>query len=228
MLPRMSEMKIGDVIIGLPSSGLHSNGFSLVRKCVEISGLQYSDPAPFQSTASCTTSTTQLSLGEALLTPTRIYVKELLPLIRRRFIKAIAHITGGGLVDNIPRVLPAHLKAVLYVDNVVDCTANVDRSTFNSSSYSGNGWTLAPVFRWLQSVGNLSQEEMLRTFNCGIGMVLIVDRIAAPLIMQELFQPALSNAATTPMSNYHQPIMLGTICSRDATVTQVEIQGSLL
>ena len=162
ILPRLDAIRDGDVIIAMRSSGVHSNGFSLVRRCVEQAGLKWTDPPPFEST--------HATLGEALLEPTRIYVKELLPLARRKFIKALAHITGGGLSDNIPRVLPAHLRAVL-----------------NAASAE---WPLPPVFRWLQSVARLSQEELLRTFNCGIGMVLIVDRVAVPAVMHELHESA--------------------------------------
>lgn len=158
LMPRLDAIRDCDVLIAVRSSGVHSNGFSLVRKCVEQSGLQWTDPPPFESP--------HATLGEALLQPTSIYVQELLPLARRRFIKAMAHITGGGLTDNIPRVLPPHLRAVL-----------------NAASPD---WPLPPVFRWLQDVAQLSQEELVRTFNCGIGMVLVVDRVAVPAVMHEL------------------------------------------
>ena len=144
----------GDVLIGLRSSGVHSNGFSLVRKCVERSGLAWSDPSPFSPKGSNT------PLGQALLTPTRIYVSVLLPLIKAGLIKGMAHITGGGLLDNLPRVLPDDVTAVVEAEAA--------------------GWALPPVFKWLQSICNLPQHELLRTFNCGIGMVLVVgaDRAA--------------------------------------------------
>jgi len=155
-------------LIGLPSSGVHSNGFSLVRKCVERAGLSWDAPVPFLHNGS------ELgggaTLGEALLTPTKIYVKELLPLVRRKLIKAMAHITGGGLLDNIPRVLPPGLKAVLQL---------IDES-------SQLPLPLPPVFRWLQSIAHLPQEELLRTFNCGIGMVLVAAPSDVPAIMQAL------------------------------------------
>ena len=168
ILPRHCDMAAGDVLIGLPSSGVHSNGFSLVRKCVERAGLSWDSPVPFLRGGS------ELgggaTLGEALLTPTKIYVKELLPLVRRKLIKAMAHITGGGLLDNIPRVLPPGLKAVLQL-------------TDESSQLP---LPLPPVFRWLQSIAHLPQEELLRTFNCGIGMVLVAAPSDVPAIMQAL------------------------------------------
>ncbi|MBA4797367.1 MAG: phosphoribosylformylglycinamidine cyclo-ligase [Rhizobiales bacterium] len=134
----------GDVILGLSSSGVHSNGFSLVRKIVEISGLAWDAPAPFAEGQ---------SLGAALLTPTRIYVKPLLKAIKEtKALKALAHITGGGFPENIPRVLPKHLAA------------EIDLSSFQVPS----------VFSWLAKTGGVAQNEMLRTFNCGIGMIVVV------------------------------------------------------
>nr|WP_182548856.1 phosphoribosylformylglycinamidine cyclo-ligase [Phyllobacterium myrsinacearum] len=134
----------GDVILGLSSSGVHSNGFSLVRRIVELSGLGWDADAPFKPGT---------TLGQALLTPTRIYVKPLLAAIREtNAIKALAHITGGGFPDNIPRVLPK------------DLTASIDLSAI----------TVPPVFSWLAKVGGVERDEMLRTFNCGIGMIAVV------------------------------------------------------
>ena len=134
----------GDVILGLASSGVHSNGFSLVRKIVELSGLGWDAPAPFAADA---------KLGEALLTPTRIYVKPLLKAIRDTgALKALAHITGGGFPENIPRVLPKHLAAEIDLDAVA----------------------VPLVFSWLAKTGGVAQNEMLRTFNCGIGMIVVV------------------------------------------------------
>lgn len=143
ILPR--GVGAGDVLIGLRSSGVHSNGFSLVRKCVDKSGLGWNDTAPFDPTQ---------PLGAALLTPTRIYVAALLPLIKSGLIKGMAHITGGGLLDNLPRVLPDNVTAVVEAEAA--------------------GWALPLVFRWLQTICNLPQHELLRTFNCGIGMVVVV------------------------------------------------------
>ncbi len=133
----------GDVILGLASSGVHSNGFSLVRKIVERSGLGWSDPAPFAEGR---------TLGEALLTPTRIYVKPLLSAIRATgALKALAHITGGGFPENIPRVLPKHLAA------------EIDLAAIRPPA----------VFTWLAKTGGVAEHEMLRTFNCGIGMIVV-------------------------------------------------------
>ncbi|TAX55085.1 phosphoribosylformylglycinamidine cyclo-ligase [Rhizobium leguminosarum] len=134
----------GDVILGLASSGVHSNGFSLVRKIVELSGLDWSAAAPFAEGR---------KLGEALLEPTRIYVKPLLKAIRETgAIKALAHITGGGFPENIPRVLPKHLAAEIDLAAV----------------------QVPPVFSWLVKTGGVDSKEMLRTFNCGVGMIAVV------------------------------------------------------
>ncbi|MDI1346125.1 MAG: phosphoribosylformylglycinamidine cyclo-ligase [Pseudolabrys sp.] len=143
VLPRV-DITEGDVIIGLASSGVHSNGYSLVRKVVVKSGLPWTAPAPFAP---------EVSLGEAILTPTRIYVKSCLAAIREtRAVKGFAHITGGGFPDNIPRVLPKGLGARIDLTRVA----------------------APPVFKWLADVGNIAQNEMLRTFNCGIGMIVVV------------------------------------------------------
>jgi phosphoribosylformylglycinamidine cyclo-ligase len=142
ILPRR-DIAEGDVIIGLASSGVHSNGYSLVRKVVAKSGLTWSAPAPFASGQ---------TLGEAILTPTRIYVKSCLAAIRAtKAVKGLAHLTGGGFPDNIPRVLPKDLGARIELDKV----------------------PVLPVFKWLAREGGIAQNEMLRTFNCGIGMVAI-------------------------------------------------------
>jgi phosphoribosylformylglycinamidine cyclo-ligase len=134
---------VGDLVLGLASSGVHSNGYSLVRKVVGSSGLGYADPAPFAP---------ERSLGDVLLTPTRIYVRSCLAAVRAGKIKALAHITGGGLTNNVPRVLP---EAVV---------AELDAAL----------WTLPPVFAWLKTAARLDAAEMCRTFNCGIGMVAVV------------------------------------------------------
>ena len=136
-----SKVKPGDVLIGLASSGPHSNGYSLVRKVVEVSNAYLG--CDFHGR----------TLGETLLTPTKIYIKPLLKLFSEIEVHALAHITGGGLLDNIPRVLPANTRAVL----------------------DGKSWTFPPVFQWLQQQGNIAQREMYRTFNCGVGMVIAVD-----------------------------------------------------
>jgi phosphoribosylformylglycinamidine cyclo-ligase len=133
----------GDVLLGLASSGVHSNGFSLVRKLVEVNGWKLDRPARFDP---------ERLLGQLLLEPTRIYVKSLLPEVRAGRIHGLAHITGGGLLENIPRVLPAGCHAVVDADR----------------------WTLPPLFAWLQAGGAIEPGELARTFNCGIGMVVVV------------------------------------------------------
>jgi phosphoribosylformylglycinamidine cyclo-ligase len=143
LLPRQ-DIAVGDVILALPSSGVHANGFSLVRRVVDETGLDWDDPAPFAPNT---------PLGQVLLTPTRIYVRQILETIRRTHaVKALAHVTGGGLSDNIPRVLPNTLAA------------EIDLAAF----------ALPAVFEWLQTEARLDEDEMLRTFNCGMGMVAIV------------------------------------------------------
>ena len=155
LLPRLGDMTAGGVLIGLPSSGPHSNGYSLIRKVVEISGLSWDAPAPFDPSQ---------SLSEALLTPTRIYVAATMPLIRQGLIKGLAHITGGGITDNIPRMLPDHL---------------IPDITFDS-------WERPAVFSWLQETGGIAEDEMRRAFNCGIGMVLAVAPEDAEQVIAEL------------------------------------------
>jgi phosphoribosylformylglycinamidine cyclo-ligase len=147
----------GDIILGLAASGLHSNGFSLVRHVVEKAGMSYSDDAPFQRGA---------TLAEALLEPTRIYVKSILAAIVAGGVHGMAHITGGGLLKNIPRVLPEGLGADL----------------------DASAWKLPEVFRWLAKAGSIAQNEMARTFNCGIGMVVIVDEARADTLCRTLMQ----------------------------------------
>jgi phosphoribosylformylglycinamidine cyclo-ligase len=138
-----------DVLLGLASSGVHSNGFSLVRRIVELAGLDWQSRAPFAAGR----------LGEALLTPTRIYVRPALAAIRFGGVHALAHVTGGGLTENLPRVLPEGLAAEIDL----------------------GAWSLPPVFGWLRDAGGVADAEMLKTFNCGIGMVAVVapDRAAA-------------------------------------------------
>ena len=138
-----AEVAAGDLLLGIASNGLHSNGFSLVRRIVEDLGLSYGQPAPFDRGK---------SLGAALLAPTRIYVKPCLAAIGSGGVRALSHITGGGFLENIPRVLPEHLAAVI----------------------PGTQWPVPPVFRWLSREGGIEDREMIRTFNCGIGMVLAV------------------------------------------------------
>jgi phosphoribosylformylglycinamidine cyclo-ligase len=142
ILPKTAEMRAGDVLIGVASSGLHSNGYSLVRRVVEQSGLSYDAPAPFAPGT---------ALGEALLTPTRLYVKSALVAIRAGGVKGLAHITGGGITENTPRALPKGLDA------------EIDLGL----------WTPPPVFGWLARAARIEEREMLRTFNCGIGLIAV-------------------------------------------------------
>jgi phosphoribosylformylglycinamidine cyclo-ligase len=155
LLPR-DNVRDGDVLLGLASSGVHSNGFSLVRRVVAKAGLSWDAPAPFASGR---------VLGEALLEPTRIYVKPLLAALRQApGLKALAHITGGGFPDNIPRVLPDGLGAELDLGTI----------------------SPPPVFGWLAEAGGIAEREMLRTFNCGIGMVVVAGPDEADAVMEAL------------------------------------------
>nr|XP_020511731.1 trifunctional purine biosynthetic protein adenosine-3 [Labrus bergylta]XP_020511732.1 trifunctional purine biosynthetic protein adenosine-3 [Labrus bergylta]XP_020511733.1 trifunctional purine biosynthetic protein adenosine-3 [Labrus bergylta]XP_020511734.1 trifunctional purine biosynthetic protein adenosine-3 [Labrus bergylta]XP_029137492.1 trifunctional purine biosynthetic protein adenosine-3 [Labrus bergylta] len=156
LLPRLGDITEGDVLIGVASSGVHSNGFSLVRKVLERAGLSYSSPAPFGKPGQ--------SVGEVLLTPTNIYSRLLLPILRSGGVKAYAHITGGGLLENIPRVLPPELA--------VDLDAS--------------RWSVPAVFSWLHKEGGLSEEEMARTFNCGLGAVLVVSALDAQKVLGQI------------------------------------------
>lgn len=147
-----SKVQPGDVLLGLASSGPHSNGYSLIRKILEVSNADVQQPFAGRT------------LGETLLEPTRIYVKPLLQVLKTQPIKALAHITGGGLLENVPRVLPAFTKAVI----------------------DSNSWPMPEVFAWLQVQGNVAATEMHRTFNCGIGMVVCVAAEAASATRAEL------------------------------------------
>jgi phosphoribosylformylglycinamidine cyclo-ligase len=132
----------GDILLGLASDGVHSNGYSLVRKVVERAGLDWDAPCPFGAGA----------LGAALLTPTRLYVRPALAAIRAGGVRGLAHVTGGGLTENVPRVLPDGLGVRIDLD----------------------AWTLPPVFGWLMQAGGVAEAEMLKSFNCGVGLVLVV------------------------------------------------------
>lgn len=143
VLPYLDQQKPGDVIIGLASSGPHSNGYSLIRKVVEKSGLAWGDDAPFAK---------DQSLAQALMEPTRIYVKPVLPLMKADLIKGAAHITGGGLIENPPRCIAEGLEA----------------------SFDWDAWPMPDVFQWLAETGGISDHEMRRTFNCGVGFILVV------------------------------------------------------
>ncbi|OYX30913.1 MAG: phosphoribosylformylglycinamidine cyclo-ligase [Caulobacterales bacterium 32-69-10] len=163
VLPDLASQKAGDLMIGLTSSGPHSNGYSLIRRIVERSGLDWEAPAPFAE---------GLTLAEALMLPTRIYVKSVLPLMKAGLIKGGAHITGGGLIENPPRCIAEGL---------------VPR-------FDWEAWPLPPVFDWLQKTGGVSDHELRRTFNCGIGFLLIVGPEAATPVLA-----ALLNAGEEPV-----------------------------
>ncbi|WP_397422797.1 phosphoribosylformylglycinamidine cyclo-ligase [Phenylobacterium sp.] len=143
VLPRLGDQRPGDVLIGLASSGPHSNGYSLIRRIVERSGLAWDAPAPFADGK---------TLAQALLEPTRIYIRSVLPQLKAGRVKGLAHITGGGLIENPPRCI---------ADGLVP-------------RFDWNAWALPPVFQWLQETGGVSEHEMRRTFNCGLGLVLVV------------------------------------------------------
>ena len=155
VLPQLDAQRPGDLLIGLASSGAHSNGYSLVRRIVGRSGVGWDAPAPFEP---------EVTLAEALMRPTRIYVKSVLPLIQADMVKGCAHITGGGLIENPPRALAKSLVA----------------------RFDWPAWTLPPVFDWLQREGGVADAELRRTFNCGIGLVLVVEPALAPAVMAAL------------------------------------------
>jgi len=170
LLPK--SISEGDSVIGLPSSGFHSNGYSLIRKVVDQSSISYSDPAPF---------TPEQTLGQILLTPTTIYVQTCLSLVRADLVHGFAHITGGGLLENIPRILPDDLAVRLDMASI----------------------PLPPMMRWLAKEAGLSAREMTRIFNCGVGMVAIVDekKVKSSLKM-------LEDQGAAPM-------LIGTVLPRD-------------
>jgi phosphoribosylformylglycinamidine cyclo-ligase len=168
LLPR-PDIAVGDAVIGLGSSGVHSNGFSLVRKIVAQSGLAFDAPAPFSPV---------MTLGAALLTPTRLYVQSCLRAIRETgAVKGLAHITGGGFTDNIPRVLPRQLGVGIDLARL----------------------SVLPVFKWLAEQGGVAELELLRTFNCGVGMIAIVD------------PGALKDVTEVFVANGESVTMLGTV-----------------
>jgi phosphoribosylformylglycinamidine cyclo-ligase len=182
LLPR-ADVMAGDALVAIASSGVHSNGYSLVRKIVEVTGADWFAPAPFAEEA---------TLAEALLTPTRIYVKPLLSALRAGIgIKALAHITGGGFIDNIPRVLPETIAAHVELDKIA----------------------VPPVFGWLARGGGLSEREMLRTFNCGVGMIAAIAADEAEALIAHL-----NAAGETAMR-------IGTLTARDGEA--VTFEGAL-
>ncbi len=173
-------VEVGDVVLGLPSSGLHSNGYSLVRQVVADLGLALDGSSPFDDSA---------SLADALLTPTRIYVPACLSAARAGLVRALAHITGGGLPENLPRVLPDGLGARL----------------------DANAWELPGVFRWLTSAGGVAPDELARTFNCGIGMAVVVPRDQAETALAHFREQG------------EQAVRIGEIVAEDPHTPRVEI-----
>ncbi len=157
LIPK-ANLEAGDVLLGIGSRGIHSNGYSLVRKLVKDSGVDVNAPPPYPCAAA--------TFAEALLSPTRIYVKSLLPILNTGHIKALSHITGGGLTENLPRVLPANLSASINLD----------------------AWKLPSIFAWMQQVGAIPEHEMLMTFNCGIGMIAVVSASEAATVTTALTQ----------------------------------------
>ncbi len=155
VIPRLGDQKAGDILIGLGSSGPHSNGYSLIRRIVERSGLAWDAPSPFSQ---------DQTLAQALLTPTRIYIKTVLPHLKAGRIKGLAHITGGGLVENPPRAVAEGLVA----------------------RFDWTAWTPPPVFGWLARTGGVDEAEMHRTFNCGLGLMLIVGPDELPEVLEGL------------------------------------------
>ena len=155
VLPRLQNQAAGDLLIGVASSGPHSNGYSLIRRIVEMSGLPWDAKAPFDPSR---------SLGEALMAPTRIYVSSILPLIKAGLIEGGAHITGGGLIENPPRAIAEGLEP----------------------RFDWSAWPLPPVFQWLQKIGGVSDHELRRTFNCGVGFILIVKPANAAAVLAGL------------------------------------------
>jgi phosphoribosylformylglycinamidine cyclo-ligase/phosphoribosylamine--glycine ligase/phosphoribosylglycinamide formyltransferase/phosphoribosylformylglycinamidine cyclo-ligase len=160
VLPDLTTQRPGDLLIALPSSGPHSNGYSLIRRIVADSGLGWEAPCPFAS---------DQDLAQALLTPTRIYVRELMPLIRARLVRGGAHITGGGLIENPPRSVAPGLAPRI----------------------DWNAWSLPPVFEWLQRTGGVEDAELRRTFNCGVGFIVIASPANAEPVLSGLLEAGI-------------------------------------
>jgi phosphoribosylformylglycinamidine cyclo-ligase len=181
LLPR-ADIRAGDAVLGLASSGVHSNGFSLVRRIVESSGLGFDAPAPFSPV---------MTLGGALLAPTKLYVRSCLRAIRETgAVKALAHITGGGFTDNIPRVLPKHLGV------------GIDLALL----------PVLPVFKWLAEQGGVAELELLRTFNCGIGMIAVVEPDAVESvsrILNDAGERVTVLGEVTPVQGEHRVVYNG-------------------
>ena len=180
LLPKKDLITQGDVIIGLPSSGIHSNGYSLVRKIIDDNHFDINAPAPY--------ATHHKTFGASLLEPTIVYTNYVLPLCKENLIKAAAHITGGGLLENIPRILPDHLSAQLDFKN----------------------WYVPPIFRWLKYIAQIDDQEMARTFNCGIGMALVVDSKNQKTVLERLASQGMyaSIIGTISTAKKNNPVLL--------------------
>jgi len=174
-----SKVAVGDTLIGLPSSGPHSNGYSLIRKILEVKNIDINQEFDGKT------------LGEVLLEPTRIYVKPLLALLKEVTVNSLSHITGGGLYENLPRVLPENAKAVI----------------------DAKSWNRPAVFDWLQEQGNVEDKEMLRTLNCGIGMVVVVPSDEADKAVELL------------KAEGEAPVIIGSIEAASADEEQVEVKN---
>jgi phosphoribosylformylglycinamidine cyclo-ligase len=185
VLPKTETMRAGDALIGVASSGVHSNGYSLVRKVVEMTGRTLNSVAPFADSE---------DLGEALLTPTRLYVKSALAAIRRGGVKGLAHITGGGITGNLPRALPVGLDAA------VDLAA----------------WKLPPVFGWLAHEAGLPEAELLQTFNCGVGLIVVTDAAKADDVIRAFHESG------------ERAFRIGELVSATGAEPQVRYRGSLV
>ncbi|XP_014223027.1 trifunctional purine biosynthetic protein adenosine-3 [Trichogramma pretiosum] len=181
LLPKIDSLKSGDIVIGIPSSGIHSNGFSLVRKIFSSTNMKLTDLAPF--------SNTKLTFGEEFLKPTKIYVKNVIPAMKQNLVKGFAHITGGGLSENIPRILPNDLGVILNAEK----------------------WNILPVFSWLAMMGGISKKEMLKTFNCGIGAIII----CAPEHQSKIMDIIKSE----------NPSVIGHVCSLEGSSDKVRVEN---
>ena len=183
VLPVTAQMRPGDVLVGVASSGAHSNGYSLLRKVVEHSGLGWDGEAPFKP--GC-------KLGAELLTPTRLYVKSALSAMRGGGVKGFAHITGGGITENLPRALPDGLDAAVDLES----------------------WSPPPLFGWLAKTGGIAPAEMLRTFNCGIGLIAVVAQMDAGHVIdafQESGDKAVRLGELMPGSGEAKVVYRGTL-----------------
>ncbi len=156
-LLNVNNVRNGDILIGIKSSGIHSNGFSLIRKALKKNRITVTSKLPFDSSK---------TVGEELLIPTKIYVNDLLPLIKKELINSIAHITGGGIFENLSRAVPKNLKGVIYTKN----------------------FKIPKIFHWLKKLANISPQEMLSTFNCGIGVIIIIKKDNCKKVLDHLIK----------------------------------------